>query len=133
MLTTTCIWSEYQQRSNGVLFDPSSTAALPQTELRLMKDLSLCEKPWNGNKWITYTWFPQPRKYYFPGYFQDLSRKKLPFSRTKKTRFKGTKSRRVKNYIIFIQCMIDCWHFYGTASASPLQGVWSNHFYLNFN
>ena len=33
-------------------------------------------------------WFPQPRKYSFPGHFQNFSKIKLPFSRTKYKRFK---------------------------------------------
>jgi len=37
-----------------------------------------------------------------------------------------------KKHIIFIQCMIDYWHFYGTPSSSALLVVWSTHFYLNF-
>ena len=62
-----------------------------------------------------------------------FSRTKLPFSKTKYTIFKGNKSRYApKNHIIFIQCMIDYWHFYGT-SSSPLLAVRFTHFYLNFN
>ena len=38
-----------------------------------------------------------------------------------------------KKHIILIQCMIDCWHFYDTASSSPLLAVRFTHFYLNFN
>jgi hypothetical protein len=37
--------------------------------------------------------FSQPRKYFFPGHFQDLSKTKLPFSRTKYTSLKQNKSR----------------------------------------
>ena len=38
-----------------------------------------------------------------------------------------------EKHIICIQCMIDYWHFYGTASSSPLLAVWSTYFYLHFN
>jgi len=32
---------------------------------------------------------------------------------------------------IINQCMIDYWHFYGTASSILLLAVWSTHFYFN--
>jgi len=78
-------------------------------------------------------WFPQARKYYSPGHFQDLYRSQLPFSGTNYTSFKGNKSRCVRKTIIFIQCIIDYGHFYDTASSSLLLVVLSNHLYLNSN
>jgi len=74
-------------------------------------------QPWNvrtGNHM-----FPQLRQnYHFPGQStQDLE---------------VINQDTCKKHIIFIQYMIDYWHFYGTAS-SPLLAVWSIHFYLYFN
>ena len=62
-----------------------------------------------------------------------FSRIKLPFFRTKYTRFKGNIKIYMKKHIIIIQCMIDYWHFYGTASSSTLLAISSIHFYLIFN
>ena len=56
-----------------------------------------------------------------------FSRTKLPFSRTKYTRFKGNISRYVQKADHIY------WHFYGRASSSPLLAVWPTHFYLNLN
>ena len=75
------------------------------------------------------TWFPQPRKYYFPGHFQNMSMIKLPFSRTNYTRFKGNKSRYVQKTISYLFSV----RSFGTAFSSTPQAVWSTHFYLNFN
>jgi len=45
-------------------------------------------------------------------------------AKTKYTRFKDIKPRYVrKTIIIFIKCMIDYWHCYGTASSLPLLAV----------
>jgi len=66
--------------------------------------------------------------------FQDFSRIKLPFSRTKYTLFKGNKSRYVwRNiaYLFNVWSIIDM--FYGTTSSSPLLAVRSTHVYLNFS
>jgi len=39
----------------------------------------------------------------------------------------------VKKDITFIQCMVDYWDFYDTASSSSPLAVLFLHFYLNFN
>ena len=73
--------------------------------------------------------------------FQDISKTKLPFSRTfprpnypKYTRFKGNKLRYVRksiSYLFSVWSILDI--FYGTTSSLPLLAVWSTHFYVIFN
>jgi len=77
-------------------------------------------------------WFPQPRKYYFPGNFRDFSRTILLFSRTKYTRFKGNKSCYMcdKAYQIYSMCdrlLAFLWYSLLLTSSA----MWSIH--LNFN
>jgi len=74
--------------------------------------------------WPVFPWFPQPRKYYFPGqkyYFPGWSR------------FKGNKSRFIRKriwYLFNVWLIID---IFMIVSISPLLAVWFIHFYLNFN
>ena len=72
------------------------------------------------------TWFPQPIKCYF----QDKIT--IFHDKISKIYLKVMNQNMNKKHIIFIQYMIDHWHFYGTTS-SCLLAVWSTHFYLNFN
>ena len=52
--------------------------------------------------------------------FMVHTAKEILFSRTNYTRFKGNFRICVKQDIVFIQCMINYWHFDGTASSSSL-------------